>query len=96
MDKKYRGVLKPKAIQTIKKEKNNLIIGDEKYEDNPLIATFDLDTEGTINNISNANSIVIYSIIALAIVTGIIFIYKKRLKLITNKKSKIWILVKIG
>lgn len=33
MDKKYRGVLKPKAIQTIKKEKNNLIIGDEKYED---------------------------------------------------------------
>lgn len=65
------------------------IAGDEKYEDSPLIATFDLDTEGTINNISNANSIVIYSIIALAIVTGIIFIYKKRLKLITNKKSKI-------
>ena len=67
------------------------IAGDEKYEDNPLIATFDLDTEGTINNISNAkNSIIIYSIIALAIVTvGIIFIYKKRLKLITNKKSKI-------
>ena len=65
------------------------IAGDEKYEDSPLIATFDLDTEGTISNISNANSIIIYSIIALAIIIGIIFIYKKRLKLITNKKSKI-------
>ena len=65
------------------------IAGDEKYEDNPLIATFDLDTEGAANNISNLNSIIIYSMVALAVVTvGIIFIYKKRLKLIINKKSK--------
>jgi hypothetical protein len=65
------------------------IAGDEKYEDNPLIATFDLDTEGTVNKISNANSIIIYSIIALAIVIGIIFLYKKKIILITNKKFKI-------
>jgi hypothetical protein len=65
------------------------IVGDKKYEDNPLIATFDLDTEGAANNISNLNSIIIYSMVALAVVTvGIIFIYKKRLKLIINKKSK--------
>jgi hypothetical protein len=64
------------------------IAGDEKYEDNPLVATFDLETEGTINKISNVNSIIIYSIVVLAIITGIIFIYKKKLKIITNKKSK--------
>lgn len=66
------------------------IAGDEKYENNPLIATFDLDTDGTVNKISNANSIIIYSIIALAIVMAIFFLYKKRLKLIMNKKSKMW------
>ena len=66
------------------------IAGDEKYEDNPLIASFDLETEGTINKIGDINSIIIYSIIALAvIVVGIIFIYKKSLKLTINKKSKI-------
>jgi hypothetical protein len=65
------------------------IAGDEKYEDNPLVATFDIQTEGiAINKISNVNSLIIYSIVALAIITGIIFIYKKRLKIITNKKSK--------
>jgi hypothetical protein len=66
------------------------IAGDEKYEDNPLIASFDLETEGTINKIGDINSIIIYGIIALAvIVVGIIFIYKKSLKLTINKKSKI-------
>jgi hypothetical protein len=35
------------------------IVGDEKYEDNDLIATFDLETEGSISKISNANSIII-------------------------------------
>jgi hypothetical protein len=66
------------------------IAGDEKYEDNPLIASFDLETENTINKIDDINSIIIYSIIALAvIVVGIIFIYKKSLKLTINKKSKI-------
>ena len=44
------------------------ITGDEKYEDNPLVATFDIQTEGTINKISNVNSIITYSIVALAIV----------------------------
>lgn len=67
------------------------IAGDKKYEDNPLIANFDLETEGTINKISDLNSIIIYSIIALAvIVASITLIYKKRLKLTINKKSKIW------
>lgn len=67
------------------------IVGDKKYEDNPLIATFDLDTEGTLNKISNTNSIIIYGIIALTIIitVGIIFMARKRLKLIINKKSKI-------
>ena len=69
------------------------IAGDEKYKDMPLIVTFDLDTEGVvINNGSNINSIIIYSVIALAILVGLIFIYfiyfKKRLKIIKNKKSK--------
>jgi hypothetical protein len=66
------------------------IAGDEIYEDNPLIANFDLETEGTINKISYINLIIIYSIIALAvIVAGITLIYKKKLKLTINKKSKI-------
>ena len=67
------------------------IVGDEKYEDNDLIATFDLETEDSISKISNANSIIIYGIVALAVVvTAIIFLHKKRLKLIMNKKSKFW------
>lgn len=66
------------------------IAGDKKYENNPLIATFDLDTSGTVNKISDANSIIIYSIVTFVIVvTSIIFFYKKKLKLIMNKKSKI-------
>jgi hypothetical protein len=64
------------------------ISGDERYENNPLIVTFDLDTEGIVNKFSNANSIIIYSVIALMIITGIFFIYRKKLKLIINKKSK--------
>ena len=63
------------------------IVGDKKYEDNPLIATFDLDTEGTLNKISNTNSIIIYGIIALTIVIGIIFMLRKRLRLIINKSK---------
>jgi hypothetical protein len=66
------------------------IVGDEKYEDNPLIATFDIEMESNISKISNVNSIIIYGISALAIVvTAIIFLYKRRLKLTINKKSKI-------
>jgi hypothetical protein len=66
------------------------ISGDEKYEDNPLIANFDLETEGVINKINNVNSIIIYSIIALTLIAaGITLIYKKKLKLTINKKSKI-------
>ena len=66
------------------------ISGDKKYENNPLIATFDLHTSGTVNKISDANSIIIYSIVTFVIVvTSIIFFYKKKLKLIMNKKSKI-------
>ncbi|MGZ5485957.1 MAG: hypothetical protein ACXWFB_08630 [Nitrososphaeraceae archaeon] len=64
------------------------IAGDEKYENNPLIVTFELDTEGIVNKISNANSIIIYSVIALTIIIFIIFIYRNKLKLIINKKSK--------
>jgi hypothetical protein len=65
------------------------IAGDEKYEDNPLITTFDIDTEGTaINKISNVNSIIIYGIIALTITIGIFFMLRKRLRLIINNKSK--------
>ena len=62
------------------------IAGDEKYGDNPLIANFDLDTEGNISKTSYASSVVLYIIGALAIIIGIIFIYRKRLKLIINKK----------
>ena len=64
------------------------IAGDEKYENNPLIVTFELDTEGIGNKISNIYSNIIYSVIALTIIIGIFFIYRKRLKLIINKKSK--------
>ena len=64
------------------------IAGDEKYENNPLIVTFELDTEGIVNKISNTNSIIIYSVIALTIIIFIIFIYRNKLKLIINKKSK--------
>jgi hypothetical protein len=70
------------------------IDGDEKHKDMPLIVTFDLDTEGVVINkgSSNINSIIFYSVIALAILLGLIFIYfihfKKRLKIIKNKKSK--------
>ncbi len=64
------------------------IAGDEKYENNPLIVTFELDTEGIVNKISNTNSIIIYSVIALTIIIFVIFIYRNKLKLIINKKSK--------
>jgi hypothetical protein len=70
------------------------IAGDEKHKDMPLIVTFDLDTEGVVidRGSSNINSIIFYSVIALAILLGLIFIYfihfKKRLKIIKNKKSK--------
>ena len=64
------------------------IAGDEKYENNPLIVTFELDTEGIVNKISSANSIIIYSVIALTIIIFIISIYRTKLKLIINKKFK--------
>ena len=63
------------------------IAGDEKYENNPLIVTFQLDTDGIVNKISSANSI-IYSVIALSIIICIGFIYRTKLKLIINKKFK--------
>jgi hypothetical protein len=66
------------------------ISGDDQYENNPLIATFDLDTEGVISKISNLNDIIIYSVITIiaTAVANISFMFRKRLKLITNKKSK--------
>ncbi len=64
------------------------IAGDEKYENNPLIVTFQLDTDGIVNKISSANSIIIYSVIALSIIICIGFIYRTKLKLIINKKLK--------
>ena len=64
------------------------IAGDTKYENNPLIVTFELDTEGMVNKIGNVNSTIIYSIIALTMIVGIVFIYRNKLKLIINKKSK--------
>ena len=64
------------------------IAGDEKYENNPLIVTFQLDTDGIVNKISSANSIIIYSVIALSIIICIGFIYGTKLKLIINKKFK--------
>ncbi|HEX2406693.1 MAG TPA: hypothetical protein VHJ38_05730 [Nitrososphaeraceae archaeon] len=64
------------------------IAGDTKYENNPLIVTFELDTEGMVNKIGNVNSTIIYSIIGFTIIVGIVFIYRNKLKLIINKKSK--------
>ena len=65
------------------------IAGDEKYENNPLIVTFQLDTDGIVNKISSsANSFIIYSVIALSIIICIGFIYRTKLKLIINKKLK--------
>lgn len=64
------------------------ISGDEKYENNPLIVTFELDTDGIVNKISSANSIIISSVIALTIIICIVFIYRSKLKLIINKKFK--------
>ena len=64
------------------------IAGDEKYENNPLIVTFQLDTDGIVNKISSTNSIIIYSVIALSIIICIGFIYRTKLKLIINKKFK--------
>lgn len=64
------------------------ISGDEKYENNPLIVTFELDTDGIVNKIISANSIIISSVIALTIIICIVFIYRSKLKLIINKKFK--------
>ena len=64
------------------------ISGDEKYENNPLIVTFELDTDGIVSKISSANSIIISSVIALTIIICIVFIYRSKLKLIINKKFK--------
>jgi len=64
------------------------IPGDEKYENNPLIVTFELDTDGIVNKISSANSIIISTVIALTIIICIVFIYRSKLKLIINKKFK--------
>jgi len=66
------------------------ISGDEKYENNPLIATFDLSTEGASKN-DNINSIIIYSLIALVVVVtliSIIYLKKKKIKLNINKRTK--------
>jgi hypothetical protein len=66
------------------------ISGDKKYENNPLIATFDLSTEGASKN-DNINSIIIYSLIALVVaVTLIVMIYlkKNKIKLNINKRTK--------
>jgi hypothetical protein len=64
------------------------ISGDEKYEINPLIVSFELNTESTVYKISDVNSIIIFSIIAFPIIICIIFIYRNKLKLIINKKFK--------
>jgi hypothetical protein len=65
------------------------ISGDGKYENNPLIVTFELDTDGIVNKITSANSIIIYSVIALTIITiCMVFIYRTKLKLILTKKFK--------
>ena len=67
------------------------ISGDKKYENNPLIATFDLDTEGNISKGNNINSIIIYSLISFAVIAliAIIYLKKKKTKLSINKKTKI-------
>ena len=64
------------------------IAGHEKYENNPLIVTFQLDTDGIVNKISSTNSIIIYSMIAFPIIICIVFIYRNKLKLIVNKRSR--------
>ena len=64
------------------------IAGDEKYENNPLIVTFQLYTDGIVNKISSANSLIFYSVIALSIIICVGFIYRIKLKLIINKKFK--------
>ena len=64
------------------------IAGDEKYENNPLIVTFQLDTDGIVNKISSTNSIIIYSVIALSIIICVGFIYRNKLKSVVNKKFK--------
>ena len=64
------------------------IAGDEKYENNPLIVTFQLDTDGIVNKISNVNLIIIYSVNALGIIVVLVYIYRNQLKLIINKKFK--------
>ena len=66
------------------------ISGDKKYENNPLIATFDLPTDGA-SKIDNGISIIIYSLIALVVaVTLIAMIYlkKKKIKLNINKRTE--------
>ena len=66
--------------------------GDEKYENNPLIATFNLSTEGASKN-DNIDSIIVYSLIALAVATitliAMIYLKKKKTKLNINKRAKI-------
>ena len=64
------------------------ISGDEKYENNPLIVTFDLDTENTRNKITSSVNSIIFVVIAFTILLAIIFIYRKRIQLIINSKSK--------
>ena len=61
------------------------IAGDEKYENNPLIVSFELYTDGIVNKISNVNSIIIFNMLEFPIIINIIFIYKNKLKLIKKK-----------
>jgi hypothetical protein len=51
------------------KEKHSLLLltkisGEKKYEINLLIVSFELNTESTVNKISDVNSIIIYRMIA--------------------------------
>jgi hypothetical protein len=55
------------------------IFGDEIYEINPLIVSFESNTESTVNKISDVDSIIIYSMIAFPIIICIIFIYRNKL-----------------
>jgi len=61
------------------------IADDEKYENNPLIVSFELYTDGIVNKISNVNSIIIFNMLEFPIIINIIFIYKNKLKLIKKK-----------
>ena len=65
------------------------IAGDEKYENNPLIVSFELDTDCIVNKISNVNSIIIFNMLEFPIIINIIFIYKNKLKLIIKKNLKL-------